>query len=139
MEEDIIFNSPDIKADMLNAAQLAYIGDAVYEIYIRNYLLSLGICKSSKLQKEAEMFVKAQTQSKALKIITPMLSEEENRIVLRGRNNKHKNKPQNATVEEYNNATGLETLIGYLYLSKRAEKIDEIIDIILNHFGARKI
>ncbi len=139
MEEDIIFNSQDIKADMLNPAQLAYIGDAVYEIYIRNYLLSLGICKSSKLQQEAQMLVKAQTQSKALKLIKPLLSEEENKIVLRGRNNKHKNKPQNATVEEYNNATGLEALIGYLYLSKRAEKIDKIINEILNHFGKSRI
>lgn len=138
MEENIIFNSQDIKADMLNPAQLAYIGDAVYEIYIRNYLLSLGICKSSKLQQEAQMLVKAQTQSKALKLIKPLLSEEENKIVLRGRNNKHKNKPQNATVEEYNNATGLEALIGYLYLSKRAEKIDKIINEILNHFGKSK-
>jgi ribonuclease-3 family protein len=98
MEEDIIFNSQNIKADMLNPAQLAYIGDAVYEIYIRNYLLSLGICKSSKLQQEAQMLVRAQTQSKALKIITPLLSDEENKIVLKGRNNKHKNKPQNATL-----------------------------------------
>ncbi len=139
MEADIIFNSSKVKADMLNPAQLAYIGDAVYEIYIRNYLLSLGICKSSRLQQEAQLLVKAQTQSKALKIITPLLSEDENRIVLKGRNNKHKNKPQNATVEEYNNATGLEALIGYLYISKQVEKIDEIINEILNHFGKETI
>jgi ribonuclease-3 family protein len=135
MEEDIIFKSSAVDAKMLNPAQLAYIGDAVYEIYIRHYLLTLGIAKSAKLQQEAEALVRAGTQSKALKLIMPMLDEEENKIVLRGRNNKHKNKPQSATVEEYNNATGLEALIGYLYLCGRREKIDEIISRIITQFG----
>jgi len=123
----------NINAALLNPVQLAYIGDAVYEIYIRQYLLSLGITKSSVLQHRAELFVKAQMQNEALKIITPMLSEEEQKIVLKGRNNKHKNKPKNASVEEYNNATGLEALMGYLYLNKEKKRMDEIISAIINH------
>ncbi len=132
MEEDLMILS-NINAALLNPVQLAYIGDAVYEIYIRQYLLSLGITKSSVLQHRAELFVKAQMQNEALKIITPMLSEEEQKIVLKGRNNKHKNKPKNASVEEYNNATGLEALMGYLYLNKEKKRMDEIISAIINH------
>lgn len=135
MEEDITLSSQQLNASLLNPAQLAYIGDAVYEIYIRHYLLTLGITKSSKLQQQAETFVKAQMQNEALKIISPMLSEEEQKIVLRGRNNKHKNKPKNASVEEYNNATGLEALMGFLYLNKRKERMDKIISVIINHFN----
>jgi ribonuclease-3 family protein len=135
MEEDITLSSQQLNASLLNPAQLAYIGDAVYEIYIRHYLLTLGITKSSKLQQKAETFVKAQMQNEALRIISPMLSEEEQKVVLRGRNNKHKNKPKNASVEEYNNATGLEALMGYLYLNKRKERMDKIISVIISHFN----
>jgi ribonuclease-3 family protein len=136
MEENLIMSS-NLNAELLNPTQLAYIGDAVYEIYIREYLLSLGITKSSALQHRAELFVKAQMQNEALMIIIPMLSEEEQRIVLKGRNNKHKNKPKNASVEEYNNATGLEALMGYLYLNKQKKRMDEIISVIIGRFNKK--
>ena len=138
MEENISFNSDNLDANALNTVQLAYLGDAIYEIYIRNYLLSLGITKSAGLQKNAEALVKAKTQSDALSLIIPALSESEKKIVLRARNNKHKNKPRSATVEEYNNATALEALIGYLYLNKHNEKLDEIIEIIIKTFGGKQ-
>lgn len=120
-----------IEVHQLNAAQLAYIGDAVYEICIREHLLRTGITKPGKLQKMAEGYVKAQTQHKALGTVKALLTEEEYAVVLRGRNHKHKNKPRNATVEEYNNATGLEALIGYLYLLDRSDRIEKIIAAII--------
>ena len=116
----------------LGALQLAYIGDAVYEIYVRRFLLQSGDIKSSSLQQRAEKLVRAQAQHEALEAIRPLLSEEECRIVRRGRNQKHKNKPKNATAQEYNNATGLESLIGYLYLHRRMGRLDEIIQTILH-------
>lgn len=126
MEEKLMPNP-----DVLGSLQLAYIGDAVYEIYIRNYILSGGNIKSSHLQQRAEKLVKAQAQHEALEIIKPILSEEESRIVHRARNQKHKSKPKNATAQEYNSATGLESLIGYLYLHRRTGRLDEIIQTIL--------
>ncbi len=120
-------NKEKINIDHLGPAQLAYIGDAVYEICIRQYLLGTGISKPGRLQKLAEGYVKAQTQHKALEAIRALLTAEEDAIVLRGRNHKHKTRPKNATVEEYNNATGFEALIGYLYLKGRSQRIDEIV------------
>ncbi len=127
MEEKLI---PD--PCLLGTLQLAYIGDAVYEIYVRNYLLSNGNINSSRLQQRAEKLVKAQAQHEALQIIAPLLNEEECRIVHRGRNQKHKSKPKNATAQEYNSATGLESLVGYLYLHRRLNRLDEIIQTIFN-------
>jgi len=127
MEKNIDFMNMHADVNALNPGQLAYIGDAVYEVYIRYYLLSKGIAKPYMLSEKAKMFVNAQTQSKALRAIMDMLNEEERKVVFRGRNSKHKNKPASATVEEYNNATGLEALIGYLYLNENKEKLSEII------------
>lgn len=110
-----------------NILVLAYLGDAVYELYIRNYLIDKGICKIDNLQKASVKYVSATGQVKFLNYLfeNNILKEEENDIVRKGRNNKRKNHPKNTDILTYKYATGFESLIGYLYLNNknRLEKI----------------
>lgn len=116
-----------------NVLTLAYIGDAVYEIYVRDYLVLKNIIKVDELQKESVKFVSAKGQSKFLKQMmeTNFLKEEEISLVKRARNHKGKSHPRNTDIITYKHATGLEALIGYLYLEKNKERINEIMNFIL--------
>ncbi len=116
-----------------NVLALAYLGDSVYEIYIRSYLLECGLQKVNDLQKEAVKFVSASSQDKFLKkmIDTAFLTEEELEIVYRARNHKVNHKPKNASIITYKNATGLEALIGTLFLEKNKSRLDEIMNYII--------
>lgn len=115
--------------ELLNPLVLAYIGDAVYEVYIRLYIIKTGFNKTNKLHKEATNFVSARAQASILEKIQDELSEEELNIVRRGRNAHSNTIPKNATVADYKKATAFEALIGYLFLSKRNERLEEIIKI----------
>ena len=116
-----------------NSLTLAYLGDAVYELYIRKFLISKGIVKVDELQKAATKYVSAKGQANYLKklIDIDFLSDEELKIVYRGRNHKNNHKPRNTDVITYKNATGLEALIGYLHLNNNDDRIREIIDYII--------
>lgn len=116
-----------------NVLALAYLGDAVYEIFIREYLMHKNIEKVNELQKEAIKYVSAKGQEKYLldMIKNNFLEEEELAIVRRGKNNKKLNHPKNTDIITYKNATGLETLIGALYLENKMERVSEIMDYIL--------
>ncbi len=117
------------KAKLLNPLTLAYIGDAVYEVEIRNYLISLGIENPNKLQKMSIKYVSAVGQDKVVKhLINTCLTEEEINLVKRGRNTKG-GKRKNVDVTTYRYATGLETLIGYHYLEGNKERIENLINI----------
>ena len=117
-----------------NMLQLAYIGDCVYELYIRKYLIEKGIAKVKQLQSESIKYVSAKSQSNYLKhmIDNNILTEEEVNIVKCARNHKSNHKPKNCDITTYKWATGLEALIGYLYLDNKKSRIDEIINYILN-------
>lgn len=117
----------------INVLTLAYLGDCVYELYIREYLISQGIVKVNDLQKEAIKYVSAKAQAKYLKklIDNEILTKEELEIVYRGRNHKNNHKPKNTDIITYKNATGLEALIGYLKLNSRDERIDYIMNYIV--------
>lgn len=118
-------------ARMMNPLVWAYIGDAVYEVYVRSYIISKGRKSSFELHRESIKYVKAEAQSSILEMLTESLSEEERNIVRRGRNTKTYHVPKNADVIDYRRATALEALIGYLYLMKRYERLDEIMKMIL--------
>lgn len=105
----------------------AYIGDAVYEEYIRNHLVMHNRYKPHKLHIESTKFVKASAQAEILRQIEPMLTEEELDIVRRGRNAKNHHLPKNASVQDYMNATAFEGLIGYLHLTKQKDRLKEIL------------
>lgn len=116
-----------------NSLALAYLGDAVYEIYIREYLINKGISKVNDLQKAAVKFVSAKSQTMYLtKMIDEnILTEEELEIVYRARNHKTKSHPKNTDIITYKYATGLEALFGVLYLDKNISRIEELIKYIL--------
>lgn len=108
----------------------AYIGDAVYELYIRTNLVNNTKLNPHKLHVEAIKYVKAQAQAKILETITEILTEEEKNIVRRGRNAQNHHLPKNANLDEYSHATAFEALIGYLYLTKQDERLNEILENI---------
>ncbi len=118
----------------MNALTLAYIGDAVYELYIREYLINLNIAKVKDLQKESLKFVSAKSQSKHIEYLLNqnILTEEELEIYKRGRN-AHGGKRKNTDIVTYKKATGLECLIGTLYLDKKYERIKEIMECIVRN------
>ena len=106
---------------------LAYIGDAVFELCIREVIVRRGNARPKDLNRRVTGFVSAKAQSAALARIEPSLSEEESAVVRRGRNAHPGTMAKNASVSEYLAATGFEALIGYLYLSGRTGRITELL------------
>lgn len=108
---------------------LAYIGDGVYEIFVRTYVINKGNAPVNKLHKASRDLVRAEAQAGIYHIIEPILTEEEKEVLRRGRNAKSISSPKNADIRDYRHATGLEALIGYLYLDKQIARIDELITV----------
>lgn len=119
-----------MKTDEYSPLVLAYIGDAVYELYVRKKLVVGHNMPVDKLHKSATKLVNAGAQSESYKKIEEVLSEKETTIFKRGRNAKS-TVPKNADMAEYRCATGLETLIGYIYLNGDKSRLDEIMSLIL--------
>lgn len=111
---------------------LAYIGDAVYELYIRSMLISDHNTQVNKLHKEATNYVKAKAQSELLEKIYDRLSEEEITIFKRGRNAHSYTSAKNADIVDYRRATGFEALIGYLYISGNKDRIFELLREVIS-------
>lgn len=110
-----------------NAVVLAFIGDAVYSLYVRESLVFASDYKTGVLQKLSAERVSAKGQAKLVDRIYEKLTAEEQEIFLRGRNSKKPTKSKNASVAEYNLSTGFEAVIGYLYLTGNYGRIDELI------------
>ena len=121
----------DLQIDLktVSNAALAYLGDSVIEVCVREHLVSLGFSTSAHLNKASLDFVRASAQAEAMKKILPFLSEEETAVFKRGRNIGHTNTPKSASVGEYRMATGMETLFGWLHLSGKEERIKELFCI----------
>ena len=117
----------------LNVLSLAYIGDAIYEVYIRKHLMQKGIVKVEQLQKEAVNYVSAKNQAYFLKnmIDNNVFTENEMQIIIRARNHKGNRHPKNTDIITYKHSTGLEAIIGYLYLNNNIERINYIMNYIL--------
>jgi ribonuclease-3 family protein len=138
MEFDILkgkFNSQE--ARQLNPLVLAFIGDAIYEVFIRAYLVDKNREMSvHKLHVEAISFVKAHSQSEFMKAMEDMLTEEELAIYKRGRNSKSGTIPKNADLREYKVATGFEALLGFLYITEQVDRLNcllsKIVELKLN-------
>ena len=110
----------------VSAEALAYLGDSVIELKVRELLVSRGISDSGSLNKESLRFVKATAQAEAMRTILPLLTEDELGAYKRGRNMSGGNVPKSASMSEYRAATGMEALFGYLHLLGRADRIDEL-------------
>lgn len=119
--------------DLINVITLAYLGDAVYEVYVREYLIKNGIAKVEELQKEAVKYVSAKSQYKILTYLVDnkLLTDTELDIVKRGRNYKRTSHPKNTDIITYKMSSGFEAMIGYLYLNNEKERLDSIMSYIL--------
>ena len=127
MENIIEPKRTEEEVNFLNPLVWAYIGDSVYELFIRTNLVNNSNEKVRKLHVNAVKFVKAAGQAKILKAIEKELTEEEQNIVRRTRNTQNHHIAKNATPAEYSYATAFEGLIGYLYLNKRDERLKYIL------------
>ncbi len=133
MFEDIIgnmlgdFDIKPIEVMNLQPLVLAYIGDAIYEAYVRTMLVVNKKTNVNMLHKMSVKFVKAKAQSDTVKRIMDRLTAEEQDVVRRGRNAKSATVPKHAEVTDYRYSTGYEALVGYLYLTKQTGRLMDIL------------
>lgn len=130
---EFIDRKKDIQdAKMLSPLVWAYVGDSVYELFIRTVLTNNSNAKPHKLHIESIKYVKAKAQADILKKIDEKLTEEEKDIVRRGRNTENHHIAKNANVADYSQSTAFESLIGYLYLTKQDERLKEILELCID-------
>lgn len=134
MEFDILREKFTIQdAKQLNPLVLAFIGDAIYEVFIRTYLVEKNRDMSvHKLHVRAISFVKAQAQSEFMKELEGILTEDEITIFKRGRNSKSGTVPKNADVREYRVATGFESVLGFLYITEQADRLNFLLNKVVD-------
>ncbi len=112
--------------------QLAYMGDAVFELFVREHVLRTDKGTVNRLSKTAHRLVKAPAQAHMYFYLLPLLTAEETAVIKRGRNAKSATKAKNATVTDYRHATGLESLFGYLYLSGQRDRLYTLMEACLH-------
>lgn len=121
-----------INPRLMNPLVLAYVGDGVYELLIRQHLASSANHRPNQIHKLATRYVSAKSQAKTLELWLPLLSEEEKDVVRRGRNAKSGTSPRNTDVLIYRHSTAMECLVGYLYCIGRSDRIQELMELVLN-------
>ncbi len=124
------FNDAEIQPKQLSPLNLAFIGDCIYEILVREALVCEANRPVNELHRESVKYVSAKAQTEAYAKIKDLLTEEETAQFKRGRNAKVGHSPKSATDAEYHTATGIEALFGYLYLSNRVERIKQLFAVI---------
>ena len=128
----MLFSADGLNPREYSPLALAYIGDTVYDLFIRTKVLAKGNRHVTDMHRESVSFVKAHSQSVSAYALEQVLTEEELRVLKWGRNAKSNTTPKNADVAEYRMATGFETLIGYLYLSRADERLSYLLEIAYN-------
>ncbi len=113
----------------VSTAALAYYGDSVIELWVRRRLVEAGYASSKTLNAHARRFVSAPAQAAAMERLLPHLTDEEAAVFRRGRNVGHTNTPKSATVAEYRSATGMEALLGYLYLTENRARAEALLEM----------
>lgn len=124
------FVDKEVNAKQLSPLNLAFIGDCIYEIMVRETLVADANRPVNDLHRESVKYVSAKAQTAAFEKIKGMLTEEELSVYKRGRNAKVGHSPKSATEGEYHCATGVEALFGYLYLTEQADRIKELFSVI---------
>ena len=119
--------------NLINVMSLAYLGDSIYEVYIREYLIRNGIAFVEDLQRESIKYVSAKSQAKILTYLIDnnLLTDSELDVIKRGRNYKRASHPKNTDIITYKMSSGFEALIGYLYIDNQLDRLNEIINYIL--------
>lgn len=129
-EENIIERKRNVEeVRLMKPLVWAYIGDNIYELYIRMKLVNSTNLDPHRLHVETIKYVKAKAQAETLNKIHTFLTDEEKEIVKRGRNAEAHHLPKNAELLDYKYATAFEALIGYLYLTKQDKRLKEILDM----------
>ncbi len=123
------------RVEMLSPSVLAFVGDAVYGLLVRTKLSGVNR-PSGELHRLSVELVNANAQAQAYKIIEPQLGEEEITVFKRGRNFHTGSSPKNSTKAQYHAATGLEALFGYLYLSGKSERAEELFEFVWSDYEA---
>jgi len=116
-----------VTAAQLSPAVLAYVGDAVYELFVRTLLIERGVRRPDELHRQAVELVRAEAQARFVQEILPDLTEDERELIRRGRNSKAGHVPKGVDPIAYRYSTGFEVLLGYLYLCGRQERLEEIL------------
>ncbi|MBW7573478.1 ribonuclease III [Caproiciproducens sp. AGMB10547] len=120
----------DCNPRLLSPLTLAFVGDGVFELFVRERLVCQGNCPVKSLHKKSVEQVCCSAQSKASQKLLSVLTEEELEVFKRGRNAHTNHVPKNAAVEDYHAATAFEALFGYLYLSGNIERLREIFNLV---------
>ena len=128
-----IFNSKEVRPNEYSPLALAFIGDSVFDLVIKSVIVEKANCQVNKLQNKTSKIVRATTQALIVDALKDELSEEEANIYRRGRNAKPYTKAKNASYSEYCKATGLEALVGYLYLKGDIERLVSLIKLGLEN------
>lgn len=131
MNKLINIEKDEQEINQLSPLTWAYIGDCVFELYVRTKFVNETRLKPHELHIKAISYVKAKAQAEMLQNIYESLSDEEKEIVRRGRNAENHHLPKNANIQEYMYSTAFEALVGYLYLCKKEERVKEIIELAL--------
>lgn len=129
MEEGLEMFTPK-QPNQLNGAALAYLGDAIYETYVRRFVLAKGLTSPNLLHRAAVPYVEASGQAHAMREWVARgdyLTEQEYNVYKRGRNFKTNTRAKNASLQDYRQATGFEALLGWLYLQEEEERIKELV------------
>lgn len=117
--------------ELLSPLTLAFIGDGVYDLLVRQYLVALGSRRVGELNAAKVKLVNCKSQAEMMNKILPNLTEEETAVYKRGRNASPKTTPKNASVADYHTATGLEALFGFLYLSDRSNRLEQLFKMLI--------
>ena len=115
----------------MSSLGLAHVGDAVFELMVRTWICTQGAETAKRLHNDTVSYVSAKSQAAAAERLVPELDEEELLVFKRGRNAHVNTMPRASTYEEYHTATGVETLFGYLYLSGKTDRLDELFECIV--------
>ena len=137
MSPDISLNFDKLKTENASSegypvSALAFLGDGVWGFMVREYLAVSVKCKADKLHEKNIEMVNATFQANASKILIPHLTEEENKMFIRGRNTHTAHTPRNKSKSEYHAATGLEVLFGWLYINGSIARLKELFSLVLN-------
>lgn len=127
---DLLTTITEKEARILSPVTLAFVGDAVYSLYVRERLVLTTDFNTGTLQKLTSAEVSAHGQSELLEKILPLFTEEENDVFKRGRNAKKSTRSKSASVAEYNRSTGFEAVLGYLYLTGQYQRISRLLETL---------
>lgn len=122
----------DSSSDGMPVSALAFLGDGVWGLMVREYLTVSGKCKADKLHERNIEMVNATYQANASKILSSHLTEDETKMFIRGRNTHTSHTPRNKSKSEYHAATGLEVLFGWLYINGNTDRLKQLFSIVIN-------